>query len=203
MAARVDGEVTALRAGMLAARESLARAPGEPIDAAEAGLRASGGAARAVGVLSDTDLLAQAGKTRDVAWRDTIDASEHPGAEPWVGVVDSPTLALNAVVAVSTSQGRRWIVAVGDPARLARIITPTAPEALATRDGRLLAAGGQGGVAEAQSVNQAFALAPDELKFGAFVTGKRPDGMRLDLVARPAAGAPSSRWPAPMRARPR
>ena len=188
LAARIDGEVAALRGGLLAARESLTQSPGAPIDAAEAGLRASAGAARAVGVLNDAELLAQAGKTQDVDWRDAVRAGGRADRDQWFGAVGQQAPVLTGVLAVSTSQGRRWIVASGDPARLARLLSPTAHEALAARDGRLLTASGEGGLAAAVSVNDAFALAPDQLRNGALIQARRPDGAALDLAAHSAAG---------------
>ncbi|WP_374571668.1 ATP-binding protein [Phenylobacterium sp.] len=188
MAARLDGEVTALKGGLIAAREALVRAPGAPIDAAEAGMRAADGAARAVGVLDDAELLAQSGRSRGVDWREAARAAGRADGDLWIGAVGDAKPLLTAVTAVSTAQGRRWIIASEDPARLARIISPTAPEALVTNDGRILTAGGEGGVAQAATVNEGFALAPDQLKAGQFLKAKRPDGAALDLVVQPAAG---------------
>ncbi|MFN3521916.1 MAG: ATP-binding protein [Phenylobacterium sp.] len=187
LAARLDGEAAALRGGLLAAKESLARSPAAPIDAAEIGLRASGGAARAVGVMNDAELIAQAGKVRGVDWREAVRAGGRSSSEVWFGAVGASDPSLTGVTAVNTSQGRRWIVVSGAPERLTRLLSTASPEALAARDGRLLAAAGDGGLAQAKSVNEAFAVAPDELKAGGLVRGARPDGAALDLAARPAA----------------
>ena len=188
LAARLDAEAAHLQGGLLAARDALALAPDSPIDAAEAGLRAAAGGALAVGVLSDQELLAQAGDARGVDWQEAVRASGRSGHDVWFGAVGQTSPRLMAVTTSDTSAGRRWIVAVADPARLTRHLSANGPEVLAARDGRLLAATGEGGVAEASTINEAFALAPDQLGDGPLLRARRPDGVALDLAARPAAG---------------
>jgi two-component system cell cycle sensor histidine kinase PleC len=188
LAARLDVEASALRGGLAAASISLERDASAPIDAAEAGLRAAGGAARAVGVLSDAELLAQAGRAGGVDWREAARAAGRSNRDFWIGAIGAETPVLTGVAAVTTPEGRRWIVASGEPERLSNLLKATAPEALAARDGRLLSAGGEGGVAQATTVNDAFAVAPDEIRSEGLLRARRPDGASLDLAARPAAG---------------
>ncbi|MDZ4053267.1 MAG: ATPase, partial [Phenylobacterium sp.] len=58
VAAHLDAEAAALRGGLLAAREALQRDGNQPMAAAESGLRASAGAAVAIAVISDDEIVA-------------------------------------------------------------------------------------------------------------------------------------------------
>jgi len=185
LAAQVDNEAAALRGGALAAAEVLSQSPDTPINAAEAGLRVTAGAAVAIGVVGDTGLLALSGKVANLDWADVTQRAAKADRPVWFGVAGDATPML--VAAVPVPRGGRWVVVVGDPARLSRLLDGRGVEALATPQGLLLAATGSGGVADAQSVNAAFARAPEELSFDRLVRAQRPDGTELDLAARPAA----------------
>jgi two-component system cell cycle sensor histidine kinase PleC len=187
LAARADAEAAALRGGLFAAREALTRAPDAPIDAAESGMAAAGGAAAAVAIVADDGLAALAGKAPGADWAGLVRTAAKADKAVWFGIGDESAPLLSAVASAPTSRGRRWIVVAGDPARLMRLLHGQATEALATAHGQLIAAAGAGGVADAQTVNAAFALAPEELDFSRLVRAQRPDGAALDLAARPAA----------------
>jgi len=186
LAAQVDGEAASLRAGLAAAVETLARTPDAPIDAAETGLRVTGGAALSVAVLGAEGPVAVSGKARDVDWPDLVGAAAKSDKPVWLGVSRGAAPAL--VAAAPAGRSGRWVVAVGDPTRLSRLLGGVEAEALATTQGRVLAAAGVGGIADAEDLNAAFARAPDELKFDRLIRAQRPDGAALDLAARPAAG---------------
>ncbi|WP_309644808.1 PAS domain-containing protein, partial [Phenylobacterium sp.] len=190
LAARVDAEGMALRGGLLAARESLKRhnaAP--PIDAAETGLTTGGGSASAVAVLSDQEIIAIAGAAGDVDWRALAQAAERSGRDVWAGVTDQASPRLAVAAPTLTARGRRWIVVVGDPGRMSGLLTTTTSQALATPQGRILAATGPEGLAQSRDVNEAFALAPAELRTaGGLIRAQRPDGAQLDLAVRKALG---------------
>jgi two-component system cell cycle sensor histidine kinase PleC len=188
LAARVDAEAAALRGGLLAARSALTRTPDAAIDAAESGMDAAGGSAAAIAVVADDELAALSGRAAGVDWTGLARTASRGGQTVWLGVTDESNPLLAAAVAAPTSRGRRWIVAAGDPAKLTRLINGQATEALATAHGQILAASGPGGVADAQTINAAFSLAPEELNDGPLVRGKRPDGAALDIAARAAAG---------------
>jgi two-component system, cell cycle sensor histidine kinase PleC len=198
LAAQVDGEAASLRAGLVAAAETLARSPDAPIDAAETGLRVAGGAALSVAVVGADGPVAVSGKSTDADWPDVVGAAAKSGKPVWLGVSRGSAPAL--VAAAPVSHSGRWVVAVGDPTRLSRLLGAGDAEALATAQGRVLAAAGVGGIADAEDLNAAFARAPDELKFDRLIRAQRPDGAALDLAARPAAdgailalaGAPAS-----------
>ncbi len=189
LAARVDAEGVALRGGLLTARETLRRYAPAPIDAAEAGLATSGGTAAAVGVVSDQEVVAIAGAAGDVDWRALALAAERSGRDVWAGVTDQAAPRLAVAGPSVTAKGRRWIIVVGDPARLRGLLTQEPPQALATPQGRIVAATGPAGLAQARDVNEAFALAPAELKAGRGLTrAQRPDGAHLDLAVHRALG---------------
>ena len=188
LAARVDADMAGLRGGLAAAREALARAPDSPIDATEAGLEAAGGAAAAFAILDENELMARTGRDAGLDWRDAARAAGRANGALWFGVVGERTPSVVAVVATSTPKGRRWVAALADPARLTRRLHADRMEALAARDGRLIAVFGGGGLAEARNTNEAFALAPDEIRPGGLLRAKRPDGVAIDLAAASAAG---------------
>ncbi len=188
LAARVDGEAAALRGGLLAAREDLQRGAGSPLDAAEAGLRIASGAAAAVGVVGEEGLNALSGRAPDLDWADIARSAERSKKEIWFGLAGERAPQLVAAAEVLTPKGRRWVVAVADSRRLAGYLDASRLEALVSTQGQVLAAAGGGGLAQALTVNEGFALAPEELQVDRLVRAERPDGQALDLAARPAAG---------------
>ena len=134
LAARLDAEGAALQGGLLVAREILARHPDPPLDAAEAGLSAAGGAASAIAILDERGPIAVAGKAAGVDWREVGAGSRPDGF--WIGVVDAPTRLVAISVTLPTAKGARRIVALGDPVRLGAALGPG--QAVAAMDGRMV-----------------------------------------------------------------
>ncbi len=186
LAAQVDNEAAGLRAAALAAAGALSRAPQSPIDAAEAGLAVASGSAIAVAVMDADGPVAIAGKAKDIDWNLALKAASRVDRPVWLGVVGAQTPMLVAV-AKATGRSRRWVAVAGDPARLTRRLGAGGAEALATPQGGMLAASGAGGVADSQSLNAAFARAPEEFKYDRLVRAVRPDGVDLDVASQPAA----------------
>src|SRR5690606_29906187 len=136
---------------------------------------AAGGAASAVALVTDQEVIAIAGAAGDVDWRELAAAAERSDREVWAGVTDQAKPRLAVAAPALTGKGRRWIVVVGDPARLTAAMTTEPPQALVTPQGRIIAATGPGGLAQARDLNEAFALAPAELKpAGGLLRAKRP-----------------------------
>ncbi|MET0295329.1 MAG: ATP-binding protein [Phenylobacterium sp.] len=205
LAARVDAEAAALQGGALTGAALLRRDPGSPLDAAESAMAASD--AQGAAVLSDREVLAAAGRPGAVRWRDVVEQADAQGRESSFAALGQPRPDLVAVVATRTSAGRLWVVVVGDNARLARVLDQDGSEGLAARDGALLAAAGDGGLAQAAQASAAFGRAIPAGKPLIAARGTRPDGAAIDLSAYPAAdGAlmaiaaePRARGPGPVR----
>ncbi|MDO8322065.1 MAG: ATP-binding protein [Phenylobacterium sp.] len=189
VAAHLDAEAAALRGGLLAAREALQRDGDQPMAAAESGLRASAGAAVAIAVISDNEIVAVAGPPGGLDWKELAKGAEDSKREVWQGVTSQSAPALAAATSAATTKGQRWIVAAGDPTHLGAWLSKTRPEAVATPEGRILVASPANGVVAADTVNAAFATTPEELKLdGGLSRAQGPDGASLDLAARPALG---------------
>ncbi|WP_304186576.1 ATP-binding protein [Phenylobacterium aquaticum] len=189
VAARLDAEATGLKGGLLAARDLLAREDQQPADLAQTGLAATAGAASSLAVLGDEGVVASAGPADGIDWQELTQAAEKSGRDPWLGVTHQAKPALAAAIQANSPKGRRWIVAVGSPARLSAWLTKTRDEVVATPQGRVLAGSGPGGVAVADTLNAAFGVAAEDLSLdGGLIRGRRPDGAALDLAARPALG---------------
>ncbi len=188
LAAQADVEAAALRGGLLAARETLRRAPAAPLDAAESGARASGGASAAMAVLADGKPIALSGALPGrIDWDQLTAAAQRSGKDVWFGAVGEEAPLLVAATSLVTAQGRRWIVAIDDPKRLSGLLDAQRSEAFATPQGKLLAAVGHGGVAQSQTLNDAFAVAPEEVDAEHLARAQQPDGKPLTLAARPVA----------------
>jgi two-component system cell cycle sensor histidine kinase PleC len=185
LAARANAEAAALRAGALAARETLIRGPESPLEAAETGLAAAGGAAAAAAVVGDQGVIALAGSAGGVDWRGQVAAAARHKQPIRFGVDEKGTPLLTVASRAQTSRGVRWIVLAGDPVRIVSLLNTSGLEALASANGRFLAAGD--GLAGAETLNAAFALSPDAADSARPVRGKRPDGGEVSLVARRAA----------------
>ncbi len=188
LAARVDVEGAALRGGLLAARSVLQRRPDAPLDAAEAGLAAAAGSARAVAVVGEEGVVAVAGRASGLDWGNLVAIAEKAQRDVWLGIAEQPSPALAGASPILTTQGRRWLVAVGDTGRLAQTLATDRGQAILTRQGRMVVSNMAGGVSEAADSNQAFALASPDLHTGGLLRATRPDGLAVDLAAQPAFG---------------
>jgi len=189
LAARIDIEASALRGGVLAAREALRGGAASPLDAADAGLRTTAKAATAVGVVADDGLAAISGPAPvGLDWAQAARAAARSGKDVWLGVVGVDAPLLVAAAGVQTPRGRRWIVAVADPHRLADHLDADRQELLTSAQGRVLAAAGGGGLTQARTLNEGFAINPEDLLVDRPVRGERPDGKTVDLAARATAG---------------
>jgi two-component system cell cycle sensor histidine kinase PleC len=188
LAARLDAEAASLRGGVLAARETLSHDADRPMDAAEIGLRASAGAASAVAILGEDGLIAVAGKAPGAGWSDFTSAAEKAQRDVWMGAA-GPSANVAVAASAATGKGRRWVVALAEPGRFAGKLDKDHAELIATPQGQVLAATGDGGLALAKGVNEAFSLAPSEIRLdGSLARGRRPDGGLLSLAAHTALG---------------
>jgi two-component system cell cycle sensor histidine kinase PleC len=184
LAARLEAEGTALRGGVAAAREILGRQADPPLEAAETGLAVAGDAAAAIAVMDDQEVIAVAGKASGADWRAIAAEAERGGGTVWIGGSPHAPSSLVVVESVSTSEGRRKIIMVGDPTRLPRQVA--ADQAVATAQGKILASGVKAG-----DLTEAFGLTGAQIgRSRDPIRATAADGAALDLVARPAmAGA--------------
>ncbi len=187
LAAQVDAEANALRGGALAAAEAYDRSPQAASEAAESGLRVAAGSASALATFSGSATTAYAGRDREVDWSAALRAAQHANQPVWFGVTGKTAPRL-VVIARAGRAGDRWTAAAADPARLSHLMGADGAEALASTQGEILVAAGAGGVADSQTINAAFARAPEELKYDRLVRAERPDGAPLDVASRPTAG---------------
>ncbi len=187
LAAHLDTEAASLRGGLLATRDSLERGIEQPVDAARTGLVVTAGSGVAMGVVGERGLVALAGKGDGVDWAGVAKTAEVSGRDLWLGTVGDKHPALALASLAGTPQGKRWIISVGDPARLRAWLAKSGLEAVATADGRVVASVGDLGVGD--QIEAALGLGPGDLNLqGQLVRGRRAGGPPLDIAARPALG---------------
>ncbi|ATQ44911.1 ATPase [Caulobacter mirabilis] len=184
LAARLDGEIAQRRGGLAVGAEVLSRVPDAPIEAAEAALRAAGPGVAAVAVVSGDAPAAVAGQAEAADWKGAARLAETSGRSHWVGIAPGDPRRLY----VARVAGRSVLLTAQDLTRLPIEAERGAAAALATIDGRLLAAAGAGGVTQASTVREAFALPASDFRTTNQVRARRPDGSAVDVAARPVAG---------------
>ena len=202
-AGQADKTIATLRAALTATAEARRRLGGEPLDAAETGLAAAEGAANAVAIAGDDEVLATAGATvADApAWGEAVRAMEHAGRGFWIGTVKDGGKAYYAGVmgppgSGPNGAGRLYVLAAGDAAKLA----PGAAvgqggflaAAVATPDGRILGLTGPAEAARAPTLAEAFSVTPKdmsaELDDASQARGSLAGGGPVLVVVRPIAG---------------
>jgi len=185
VAAAAETNLAAQRAGLSAAADLLQRDPNAPIDAAETALRAAGGEAMAVAVVSSTDVLAVAGRDPSADWKVAARSAGASGRSLWIG--GGTTGRLYVVMAAPVAGGRGFVIASSDPVRLIAEPAKGAVSALMLADGRILASGGRS-IQGATNLREAFSVALDDLGPGATaLRGQSVDGQALDVAVQPLA----------------
>ncbi len=171
---QADKTLAGLHAALIGAEGARLRLGGDPLDAAEAGLLAADGAAKAVALASDAEVMAAAGKLNieAPAWREAADAAQRSGQPFWTGQVKDGGGAYYAVIvgppgSGPSGQGRLYTIAAGVPARL--FLDPAFGKgplatAVAAPDGGLLAFTGPRRASAARTLSQAFGVTPDDMK---------------------------------------
>ncbi|HLK26630.1 MAG TPA: ATP-binding protein [Caulobacteraceae bacterium] len=194
LAGRAEGQIAKLEAALGAAGAVAAQNSGEPMDAAEAALKAAQPTARAVAVVGDDGVRAIAGVAADADWVSAAKQARASSETFWIGRAGSgPTHAFyvaNAAPSSAAGGSGILVIALADlsPALLADADRGVEALALATPDGRLLAADGKGGVPQAGTLNEAFALSGATVLSGAPTRGELPDGASVLVVAHKVAG---------------
>jgi two-component system cell cycle sensor histidine kinase PleC len=184
-ASAVETNLAAQRAGLSAAADLLQRDPGAPIDAAETALRAAGGEAMAVAVVSPTDVLAVAGRDTAADWKAAARAAAGSGRSVWIGA--GTTGRLYVAHATPAGGGRGFVIASSDPSRLLTEPPKGGAGALMLADGRLIAAAGRP-IQGATNLREAFSLSIDDVgDAAAALRGQSSDGQALDVAVQPLA----------------
>jgi two-component system cell cycle sensor histidine kinase PleC len=186
IARRVDANLAAQRAGLSAAGDVLRRDPGATMDAAETALRAAGGEAAAVAVVSQAGVVSVAGRDDGAEWKAAAEAAGASARTNWIGSVGD-TGRLYVATAITLDRTRAFVIASGDASRLVADPEKGESGAIAAPDGKLIAARGRG-VQGAGALREAFAVVVEDLGDGpAAVRGQAADGAVLDVAVRPVA----------------
>jgi len=186
IAGRVEVNLAAQRAGLSAAADLLKRDPGATMDAAETALRAAGGEAAAVAVVSPSGVVSIAGRDEGADWKAAAQAAAASGRTTWTGSVGD-TGRLYVATTATLDHARAFVIASGDATRLIEDPQKGDSAALALSTGKLIAARGRGAQG-ANTVREAFALSPEDIGEGPVaLRGQAIDGAALDVAVRPAA----------------
>ena len=209
LSAGVGADVARLSAAMTAGGAMAQRFADNPMDAAEAALKAARPSARAVAVVGEAGVLAQAGEAGDADWLNAARAAAASGRSFWLGrlakggvyaaqILANPQALANPKDAGQKDAGgggRIILVAETDLQHVsATAEAPTSDNAaplasaLAAPDGRILAVEGRGGAAAADSLQSAFGIRAADLTANGEVAGRLPDGTPVSLAMRSAAG---------------
>ncbi len=185
LAARLDADIARRTGGLAAGAALLARAPDSPIDAAETTLRAAGEGAAAAAVVSADAVDAVSGRADGADWKGAARLAVASGRSAWIGVPGGDPKRLYVARVI---EDRAVLLTAQDIARLPLRISGQGSGAVALADGRLLVVAGAGGVTQASTVREAFAVPVSDLKPDQLVRARRPNGSLVDLAGRPAAG---------------
>jgi two-component system cell cycle sensor histidine kinase PleC len=189
LAGQVEAGTARLDAALQAAGAIVQRFPGNPIDAAEAGLKAARPSAQALALVGDEGVRAAAGDAQGIDWPTAAQAARASGRTLWFGRLKDDERVYVARV-VEGAPGRPLVIAAAslahslDDAGQTRGVLASM---VVTPDGQLLAARGRGGVDQTANVREALSIAPEALQ-GRSPTGVLPDGTQVSLALRPVAG---------------
>ena len=182
LAARVSGDVAALRAALTSAGAQAARSPDSPMEAAETGLAAASKAARAVAVVGPSGVLAQTSQLRGADWAGAVRLADAAADDLWIGPVDNRS---GIVYAVHRTAGAKpvSVVAALDLNRL----LPEQPiddlAIIATRDGKILTLGGATkAIGGRESLRDALGVDPGGEALDGIGSGKVPGGAAMQVA---------------------
>jgi len=182
LAARLGGDVAALRGALTAAAAQAARSPNNPVEAAETGLAAAGKAARAVAVIGPSGVVAQTTPPRGADWLSAARAASGSLADPWIGSPDGRSGIVYAVRR-SDSTSAYSIVAALDLQRLLPEMAADEVAVIATPDGRIISSSGATrALGSAQTLAAALGVAPAGASGGGIVSGKGAGGRALEVA---------------------
>ncbi|HLI64857.1 MAG TPA: ATP-binding protein [Caulobacteraceae bacterium] len=192
VAVRAEGGVARVQSALVAGAVVAQRDPSQPMDAAETALRAARPIATAMALVGGDGVKAVSGDGGDADWMAAARAARAAHKSFWIGRTgagaQAPTFAAESFAGDQGGE-RPMLIAV---INLGSALPDEAPRgvlatALATPDGRVVAAAGKGGVGQAGDVGEAFHLGAGDLAYGRRAGGQLPDGEAVTLTARPVA----------------
>jgi two-component system cell cycle sensor histidine kinase PleC len=197
--ATIGADLSRLNAALSVGAAMVQRYPENPMDAAEAVLKAARPAAHAVAVVGGGEVLAQAGLVGDAEWVAAARAAEASGGSAWTGRLTRGGVYVAQSVADPRAPGGGRITVLAatdldhaataiDTASAAKDGVPALAVALASADGRILTMRGADGVTTADNLRDAFQFNPSSVNAAGEATGVLPDGKRVNLTVRPAGG---------------
>jgi two-component system cell cycle sensor histidine kinase PleC len=189
LSAAADADAARLDAALTAGAAMAERLPASPMDAAEAALKAAKPAAQAVALVGDDGPKAVAGAPGDADWNGAAQSAQAAGHSFWLGRAKAGAGRLYAARTLSTPHGRLLLIAAADLSAATPAERPdgTLAWVLATPDGQIAAAQGEGGAASMGGLREAFSINPSDLKPGVDSAGVLPDGTPVSLTVRPTA----------------
>ena len=185
LAARLEGQATTLNAALTAAAVMATRDPQSPMDAAEAGLAASGGAAKAIAIIGAGGIQAQTSSASGADWRAAVESAQLAGREFWVGAPSGKAGPVYAVRTTTSGPGAAAAVAVIDLGRLLPRGARDTYAAIVASDGSVLASTGGGSVAEmAPTLDIALHVSNRTSNDTVIALGRLPGGADMEVAQR-------------------
>ena len=188
---RAGRDIARLDAALTAGGAVAGRFPTNPLDAAETALKAGQPIARAVAVLGDDGVVkAAAGQTGGADWNGAARTAVDAGKDFWFGRAPrGDSEKIYAARAATAPSGKVLVIAMVD---LSRDVADADQDGalavlLATPDGQVAAGYGQGGVADARSLKDAFGVTTADLQSRSALAGELPDGTKVALTVHPTA----------------
>ena len=190
-AERVDNATATLRSALVAAAASRRRFGGDPLDAAETALTATGALAQGAAVADDSTVIGATGAARGAAWPAAVRAALASGQDFWLGSPPGggPWLYAAAVANGAGPDGlhKTLTLAVVDPQALAGGGgAAEVTSALADRNGRILGLAGPGPARNNPVLRQAMSEAAKAP--GKAIKTKGDANLDVLAAAAPAAG---------------
>ena len=184
MAARLDGMTGQTRAALAAGEVVIGRDADASIDAVETVMKAAGGSVHAAALVTDEGVAASSGKTEGIDFKALAKTA---GRATWIGGSGKGDGLVFLTQAAPAGDHRALLIAAIDPARILTGAVKNGVQGLADRDGRLIASAGPGGIGKVATLKEAFAISAEDLSGQPVSRGQRPDGVLVDVAARPAA----------------
>jgi two-component system cell cycle sensor histidine kinase PleC len=187
---RVDNAAATLRSALVAAAASRRRFGGDPLDAAETALTATGALAQGAAVADDSTVIGATGAGRTAAWPAAVQAALASGQDFWLGTPPGggPWLYAAAIAngAGPDASHKTLTLAVVDPRMLVGNGPAEVMSVLADRSGRILGLTGDGRASTNPVVRQAVSTAATTP--GRPIKAKGGGDLDLLAAAAPAAG---------------
>ena len=186
VAARIDQQAAIVTAGMTAAAAALRRTPDAPRDAVETGMTVAAGAVRTLAIVAQDQVIAASGPTAAADWIAAARRAADAGRGPWIGSLGRGDHRLFAVTPVAGRNGGVIVASLNVDRFLPQ--QGSGVMVVALPDGSILGARGSSLIAATDRLPEAFSITAADSGGTDAIHGRSPDGARMDLMIRPAAG---------------